>query len=97
MSGSGPGVTEVAVGDRVGMPWLGYACGSCEYCGSGRETLCLAQKNMGYSFDGRFGEYAAAYESIADVESGRIAARIVTWWPTPGGAACKLAQTMLIC
>jgi len=57
----GPGVTEVAVGDRVGMPWLGYACGSCEYCGSGRETLCLAQKNMGYSFDGGFGEYAAAY------------------------------------
>jgi alcohol dehydrogenase, propanol-preferring len=57
----GPGVTEVAVGDRVGMPWLGYACGSCEYCGSGRETLCLAQENMGYSFDGGFGEYVAAY------------------------------------
>jgi len=57
----GPGVTEVAVGERVAMPWLGYACGSCEYCGSGRETLCLAQKNMGYSFDGGFSEYAAAY------------------------------------
>ncbi len=57
----GPGVGEVAVGDRVAMPWLGYACGACEYCGSGRETLCLEQKNMGYSFDGAFGEYAAAY------------------------------------
>ncbi len=57
----GPGVTEVAVGDRVGMPWLGYACGTCEYCVSGWETLCLEQKNMGYSIDGGFAEYAKAY------------------------------------
>ena len=57
----GPSVTEVAVGDRVGMPWLGYACGTCDYCVSGRETLCLEQKNMGYSIDGAFGEYAVAY------------------------------------
>src|SRR5215470_17027005 len=57
----GPGVSEVAVGDRVGMPWLGYACGNCDYCGSGWETLCLDQKNMGYSIDGGFGEYATAY------------------------------------
>jgi propanol-preferring alcohol dehydrogenase len=57
----GPGVTEVAVGDRVGMPWLGYACGNCDYCVSGWETLCLDQKNMGYSIDGGFGEYATAY------------------------------------
>src|SRR5207247_1937290 len=45
----GRGVTEVAVGDRVAMPWLGYACGTCDYCVSGWETLCLEQKNMGYS------------------------------------------------
>lgn len=57
----GPGVSEVALGDRVGMPWLGYACGNCDYCVSGRETLCLEQKNMGYSIDGGFGEYAVAY------------------------------------
>jgi propanol-preferring alcohol dehydrogenase len=57
----GPGVTEVALGDRVAMPWLGYACGVCDYCVSGRETLCLEQMNMGYSFDGGFGEYATAY------------------------------------
>jgi propanol-preferring alcohol dehydrogenase len=57
----GPGVTEVALRDRVAMPWLGYACGSCDYCVSGRETLCLAQKNTGYSFDGSFGEFATAY------------------------------------
>jgi alcohol dehydrogenase, propanol-preferring len=57
----GPGVTEVALGDRVAMPWLGYACGVCDYCVSGWETLCLEQKNMGYSIDGGFGEYAVAY------------------------------------
>jgi propanol-preferring alcohol dehydrogenase len=43
------------------MPWLGYACGTCDYCVSGWETLCLEQKNMGYSIDGGFGEYATAY------------------------------------
>ena len=57
----GPGVTEVALGDRVAMPWLGYACGVCDYCVSGWETLCLEQKNMGYGIDGGFGEYAVAY------------------------------------
>jgi alcohol dehydrogenase, propanol-preferring len=57
----GPGVTEVALGDRVGMPWLGYACGTCDHCVAGWETLCLEQKNMGYSIDGGFGEYATAY------------------------------------
>jgi alcohol dehydrogenase, propanol-preferring len=57
----GPGVTEVALGDRVAMPWLGYACGVCDHCVSGWETLCLEQKNMGYSIDGGFGEYAVAY------------------------------------
>jgi alcohol dehydrogenase, propanol-preferring len=56
-----PSVTEVAIGDRVAMPWLGYACGTCDYCVSGWETLCLEQKNMGYSIDGGFGEYATAY------------------------------------
>ena len=57
----GPGVTEVALGERVAMPWLGYACGMCEYCVSGRETLCEHQQNTGYSIDGGFGEYATAY------------------------------------
>jgi propanol-preferring alcohol dehydrogenase len=56
-----PGVTEVALGDRVAMPWLGYACGTCDHCVSGWETLCLEQENMGYSIDGGFGQYATAY------------------------------------
>ena len=57
----GLGVTEVALGDRVAVPWLGYACGTCEYCVSGWETLCLEQKNMGYSLDGGFADYVKAY------------------------------------
>jgi len=57
----GAGVTEVEIGDRVAMPWLGYACGTCDYCVSGWETLCESQQNMGYSIDGGFGEYAVAY------------------------------------
>ena len=57
----GPGVSEVAIGERVAMPWLGYACGLCDLCVSGWETLCLDQKNTGYSIDGGLGEYATAY------------------------------------
>ena len=57
----GLGVTEVALGDRVAVPWLGYACGTCEYCVSGWETLCLEQKNMGYALDGSFADYVKAY------------------------------------
>jgi propanol-preferring alcohol dehydrogenase len=57
----GPGVNELTLGDRVAMPWLGYACGTCDHCVSGWETLCLEQKNMGYSVDGGFGEYAVAF------------------------------------
>ncbi len=57
----GAGVTEVALGERVAMPWLGYACGVCDYCVSGRETLCEQQQMMGYTIDGGFGEFATAY------------------------------------
>ncbi len=57
----GSGVSEVAPGERVAMPWLGYACGTCDYCVSGWETLCPEQKNTGYSMDGGFAEYVKAY------------------------------------
>ena len=57
----GSGVTEVVLGDRVAVPWLGYACGTCDYCVSGWETLCLEQKNMGYTLDGSFADSVKAY------------------------------------
>lgn len=56
----GDGVTSRAIGDRVAIPWLGYACGECRYCIDGRETLCENQRNSGYSVDGAFAEYAVA-------------------------------------
>lgn len=56
----GPGVTHRAVGDRVAIAWLGRACGRCDYCISGWETLCQKQLNSGYSVDGAFAEYAVA-------------------------------------
>lgn len=58
---TGPEVTEVELGDRVAMPWLGYACGVCDYCVSGWETLCESQRPMGYVLDGAFAEYTTAY------------------------------------
>jgi len=54
----GPGVTHLKIGDRVGIAWLHSACGHCEFCLAGWETLCLEQKNSGYSIDGSFAEYA---------------------------------------
>jgi alcohol dehydrogenase, propanol-preferring len=56
----GPGVERPKVGDRVAMPWLGRACGHCEYCIDGWETLCEAQVNTGYGADGAYAEYATA-------------------------------------
>ncbi|MEV4666210.1 alcohol dehydrogenase AdhP [Microbacterium sp. LWO12-1.2] len=56
----GDGVTTRALGERVAIPWLGYACGECRYCIDGRETLCEQQRNSGYSVDGAFAEYAVA-------------------------------------
>jgi alcohol dehydrogenase, propanol-preferring len=67
----GPAVTEVALGDRVALPWLGYACGTCEYCTTGWETLCEQQRNTGYSIDGGYAEYArAAAAYVAKVPDG---------------------------
>ena len=53
----GTGVDDLAVGDLVGNAWLWSACGHCEYCRTGWETLCEQQQNGGYSVDGSFGEY----------------------------------------
>jgi len=53
----GPGVDGVLIGDRLGGTWLASACGACACCLSGREPLCAAQENNGYSVNGSFAEY----------------------------------------
>lgn len=56
----GEGVTNVKIGDAVGVAWLHDACQSCEYCETGWETLCEHQHNTGYGVDGGFAEYVIA-------------------------------------
>ena len=60
VSGVGAGVTHVKEGNRVGVPWLYSACGHCDHCMGGWETLCESQRNTGYSVNGGFAEYAIA-------------------------------------
>lgn len=55
---AGAGVTEICEGDRVGIAWLQGTCGTCAFCTSGRENLCLKARFTGYQVDGGYAEYA---------------------------------------
>jgi len=74
---TGKRVTRFKTGDRVGVPWLGWTCGECEFCRSGRENLCGAARFTGYTLDGGYAEFVAADErfcfaipdSYADAEA----------------------------
>jgi propanol-preferring alcohol dehydrogenase len=57
---TGERVERFAPGDRVGVPWLGWTCGRCHYCLSGRENLCDYARFTGYQIDGGYAEYAVA-------------------------------------
>nr|WP_233452058.1 zinc-dependent alcohol dehydrogenase family protein [Rubrobacter xylanophilus] len=57
---TGEGVERFSRGDRVGVPWLGWTCGRCRYCRTGRENLCGEARFTGYQLDGGFAEYAVA-------------------------------------
>jgi alcohol dehydrogenase, propanol-preferring len=61
----GAGVTERVIGQRVAVPWLGYACGTCDHCLGGWESLCERQVNTGYGRDGGFAEYLVAPAAFA--------------------------------
>jgi propanol-preferring alcohol dehydrogenase len=56
----GAGVTTAAIGQRMGIPWLGWTCGECAYCTSGRENLCDRARFTGYQIDGGYAEYTVA-------------------------------------
>jgi propanol-preferring alcohol dehydrogenase len=56
----GEGVESVRTGDRVGVPWLGWTCGRCAYCTTGRENLCERGRFTGYQIDGGYGERTIA-------------------------------------
>jgi len=63
----GAGVTERSIGERVAVPWLGSACGTCDHCVSGWESLCERQVNTGYGRDGGFAEYLVAQAAFAQL------------------------------
>jgi alcohol dehydrogenase, propanol-preferring len=56
----GEEVTAFKIGDRAGVPWLGWTCGSCKFCISGRENLCDQAKFTGYTLDGGYADYVVA-------------------------------------
>jgi propanol-preferring alcohol dehydrogenase len=57
---AGAGVERPRVGDRVGVPWLGWTCGECLYCRTGRENLCDRARFTGYQIDGGYADYTTA-------------------------------------
>lgn len=56
----GQGVDDVVMGDRLGVPWLGWTCGECDYCRRGQENLCDRARFTGYQLDGGYAEYLVA-------------------------------------
>jgi len=74
----GEGVADkFSIGDRVGVPWLGYTCGHCGYCISGRENLCDEARFTGYQINGGYAEYTVANQAFVfpiygDMESVKI-------------------------
>jgi len=69
---TGAGVSGLTIGQRVAVPWLGYACGTCKHCLTGWETLCLQQLDTGYSVDGCYAEYFLAEAAFAAKVPDRI-------------------------
>ena len=58
----GDPATRFSVGDRVGVPWVGWTCGECSYCKAGKENLCARARFTGYTIDGGYAEYTVADE-----------------------------------
>ena len=56
----GPDAEGFAIGDRIGVPWLGGSCGECRFCSTGRENLCDAARYTGYQIDGGFADFCTA-------------------------------------
>jgi propanol-preferring alcohol dehydrogenase len=61
----GPECVRLRTGDRVGVPWLAHTCGSCRFCTTGRENLCMAPLFTGWDVDGGYADYAVVNEAYA--------------------------------
>ena len=60
VAATGEGVTDLSVGERLGVPWLGWTCGHCRFCTSGQENLCDEARFTGYQIDGGYADYTVA-------------------------------------
>lgn len=96
----GAGSGRFPLGTRVGIPWLGRACGACRYCRTQRENLCDTPRFTGYDHDGGYAEYAVADErfcfalpdAVDDVHAAPLlCAGLIGFrtWRLAGGAAAK--------
>lgn len=100
----GDGVTSVAIGDRVALPWLGYACGECRYCVTGHETYCQTPQYMGYTMDGGYAEYTLAYgshvvkvpEGVTSIDAAPITCAGVTTYAALKVASPQPADTAMV-
>ncbi|HSL73420.1 MAG TPA: zinc-dependent alcohol dehydrogenase [Ilumatobacteraceae bacterium] len=100
----GEGVTDLAVGDRVALPWLAQACGHCRYCVAGTETYCVSPQYMGYTIDGGYAEYTIGYAShvvrvpdaVNSVDAAPITCAGVTTFAALKSAAPQPAETVMV-
>ncbi|MFF1407478.1 zinc-dependent alcohol dehydrogenase [Streptomyces sp. NPDC058294] len=100
----GDGVTHLSVGQRVAVPWLGWACGRCEHCLSGWETLCEQQINTGYGCDGGHAEKMLAWadfaqpvpDGVSAVDAAPLACAGVTTYKALKVAGVRPAQLVAI-
>ena len=81
VAAAGEGAERFAAGERVGVPWLGWTCGECRYCTSGRENLCDRARFTGYHLDGGYAELAVADQRFC--------------FPIPGGYPDQQAAPLL--
>jgi propanol-preferring alcohol dehydrogenase len=100
----GDGVGELAVGDRVALPWLAQACGRCRSCVAGAETYCTSPQYMGYTIDGGYAEYTIGYAShvvrvpdaVSSVDAAPITCAGVTTFAALKSANPKPAETVMV-
>ncbi len=101
---AGRGVREVKEGDRVGVPWLRAACGQCEWCIGGCETVCPHAVYGGYMVNGTFADYALAHASfvahipaeLTDIDAAPILCAGVTTWKALKEAGLTAGQWVVI-
>lgn len=94
----------IELGMRVAVPWLGYACGDCRYCNSGRETLCEVQQNTGYSVDGGFAEYVVGWarhvvqvpEGVDPADAAPLTCAGVTTYKAVKDSGCTSASRVVV-